>query len=248
MTESTKPQGIFAKSGTRKRVRWFSALVTMGLVLTTGVVVADVVLTYSLQSNVTTTNSSPFSWDQGSNYGTASSLSLVSETCQTGGTLGPSGGPGTCFELSPTVSGVASVPTTLVSAYEFDLTAATAPAAFSAAVTAATGTLALGAGGCAFLYISNVPLTTGSFAYTSSCTVTVTAPAGASNAACGVGVGAGSVLTVNLQGGTSGSTSCAVPNGQASAGLLFVSYYVYVPAANTISGSGSTVSVSMTSS
>ncbi|MCL4324000.1 MAG: hypothetical protein M1144_00830 [Candidatus Thermoplasmatota archaeon] len=223
-----------SKGGAKRgRVKWLSVLMGVGILLITGTVVADVVLTYALNNTVGSTNTSPFEWEQGPNYGAANSLSLLTTTCNTATGTGLGASATNCYQLSNSVSGVSFVPTTLINVESFVWMATSASVATDVSSTylslvAGTGTLAAGA--CAYAFISNGALTTTSFTYSAAtpCSVTVAAPT-AAYAACGATT-AGGVTIVNLAANSvSGTYSCPISAGTAAGTVLDVSYFIYIP-------------------
>src|SRR5579875_3234175 len=84
LNTASKTNGLFGRQGTRKRVRWFSVLIGLGVVLVTGTVVADVILTYTYDTSAVQ-GTSPFQWENGGNYALASSYGLSLNTISTGG-------------------------------------------------------------------------------------------------------------------------------------------------------------------
>lgn len=245
MTESTRPQGIFAKSGTRKRVRWFSALVAFGLVMTTGVVVADVILTYTLSNSIGSVGSSPFAWEEGANYQTAADLSLVSgQTCQ-GVSATPSA---TCYQLGTTVSAIADTATTMINIYAFTWTAAGAASGFGwnigpGQLAFTSGATVLGAHDCAYLVVSNALLGEDDIAFNpGTCAITVTPSAANADTACGgAAVTAGAAVYDLVSGNSvSGSYACDT-TGNAAGPALEISYVLYTPSGAT--GTAATMSI-----
>ncbi len=224
--------GVTNKEPKRGRVKWLSVLLGLGVVLVSGTVVADVVLSYTLSNSASSTTSSPFSWQEGANYGTASALSFIADTCNPSAVGAAST---SCFSLSATVTGPEYVPTSLINMYVFQWLApsATISAAIPAGAIQASGTGSLPAGSCAFAFVSNGALGLGSFTYTagSPCSVTVAAPA---TAYAGCGAVAAGTETVNLlTAAVSGSATCTIAAGTAAGPALDVSYYVYIPGVAT---------------
>ncbi len=226
--------GVAHKERVRRQVKWLPILLGLGVILATGTVVADVVLSYTLSNSASSTTSSPFSWQQGPNYATASGLSFITDTCNPSAVGAAST---SCFSLSASVTSPEYVPTTLINMYTFQWLApsATIAAAIPAGAVQASGTGVLPPGSCAYAFISNGDLGLTSFTYTagSPCTITAAAPT-AAFAACGGALATGATETINLlTAAVTGSTSCTIAAGTAAGGALEVSYYVYIPGVAT---------------
>ncbi len=223
-------RGIFGRKTKRGGTRWVSLLLGVGIVLVTGTVLADVVLTYTLNNSVGSSNTSPFEWEEGTNYAAASSLSIVSNTCNPSN-MGATN-PTNCFALSMTVNGVSYVPTTVADAVHFQWLATSATVATSVGtgvLSVVTTANTLPAGSCAWAFISNGALTATSFTYTAGtpCSVSAAAPASVYTA-CGASTAA--TASVNLlTGAVNGAVTCSIAKATAAGSALDISYFVYVP-------------------
>jgi hypothetical protein len=225
--------------GRKGRVRWFTAITTVGLLIMTGAVIGDVILSYSMTGSVGPGGNSPFTWASDTNYPAASNLALVGgETCQTGGTFGTN-----CYTMSATIYGISSVATNMINVYSFKSTGLTDAWTLS---LSASGGAAL-TGGCAYVIISNTPIvkatyTPGSWSG-SACVAPIVGALGATNAACTAATPAGYVM-YNLANAAvvSGSVpACSVPASTAGA-TYELSYFIYAPAgAATVAGSTITI-------
>jgi hypothetical protein len=103
-----------SKGGAKRgRVKWLSVLMGVGILLITGTVVADVVLTYVVNNQLGSTGTSPFVFVEGSNYALASSYGLATSTFF-GGT-GAGGG----SSVSTSISGLNQVNVELINVTTF---------------------------------------------------------------------------------------------------------------------------------
>ncbi len=206
----------------KRGVRWLTALIAIGVILVAGSVVADVVLVYTSPTSVGSATNSLYQFNQGGNYGPASSLGLITATFNGGTTsTGPS--------VSTQVNGITDVTVSLLDMIEFETATATAstttigsPYGVLAAPVAPASLV------CAYAFVSTGLPTAGTTAVTGEPTgCAVTEPTvGTPNAACGV---TGSTVTIDLLSGAtvSGTISCTVPAGTAaSTTLLYLSYGV----------------------
>jgi hypothetical protein len=217
-------------------------------------VLADVILTYSNSTTIGTSGSSPFSWAEGTNYATASTLGIVGAgtTCTPGAvTTGT-----TCYALSAVINGIPSVPTLAINTFNFNLqSVANAWKLASAQISdSGAGTQGGTPVACAFEFISDsqviVPGATPGFviSVSSACTATIT-PAGTptANAGCAAAATTG-VTSVNLisgvitsygSTGAVGTWTCGptVTTGTPPITVLDVSYYISAVNGATLTGS-----------
>ena len=233
-------RGIFGRKTKRGGTRWVSLLLGVGIVLVTGTVLADVVLTYTLDNTVGGATTSPFNWEESTNYNTANTFGLINTGTCTPGAI--STGANTCYSLTSAVKGVEDVPTVLLNVVDL-YSQGTIPASYSAVLGISVGTAAVAglANGCAYAIISNYQMLPGDIvvpSYASPCTITVTPNGGVANNVCGI-LGAGDAVDeINLVAPTSGTApGCTVPSATAGASL-FVSYYLFVPSADASTVTG----------
>jgi hypothetical protein len=208
----------------RKPLRWLSILAVLGVLMMSGVVVANVVLSYTDNTGLGANAASPFVFQNGGNYAAANGLGITTNTYATG-TTGPT--------VTTTISGINGVP---VEAYDITEFA-------TAATLGANGTintpLVVGATTytpanvvCAYAFVSTAKPTLGTTAVSGApagCAAT-TPTLGTVSTGCGATATA-AVATVNLlTGAVSGSLSssgCVVAKGTHSGVLvLYVSYAI----------------------
>jgi hypothetical protein len=261
-TSTKMPQ---REHGRHRQVKWFSLLMGVGVMVASGVVVADVILSYSLGSTFGAAGSSPFTWNQGPDYSDANTLHIVTSGACSAGAPGAPLSSSTCYALATTVNGVADVPTLAVNVYEFDLVAF--GDAWTLQDSGFTYTAATQGGtpvGCAFAFISDAavsvpgasnPVTPAAYyqptlSYTGggegaggTCTAAVTTVgAPALNAAC-TGASTRGVAVIDLLAGSESASSvhfsCDISAGTVAASeALSVSYFVYAVTGATTTGGG----------
>jgi hypothetical protein len=211
----------------RKPVRWLTLLVSLGVVLVSGTVVADVILAYTANNSIGPNISSPFIFQKGGNYASANSLGVATDAFPGAGANG--------VTVTTTLAGIQSVPVGLLDVNEFAVGASATPAASTihTPYVPAPSVVAIAGVVCAYAFISNGAPTFGTTSVTG-------APAGCgavlptvSSVSAGCGVVATAVTVVNLMSGTvSGALSCTVASATAaSTTLLYVSYWVSTNAA-----------------
>lgn len=211
----------------RKPVRWLTVLVSLGVVLVSGTVVADVILAYTANNSIGPNISSPFLFQKGGNYASANSLGVATDAFPGGGSSG--------VTVTTTLAGIQSVPVGLLDVNEFAVgaSATAAAATISTPYVPSPSTVTIAGVVCAYAYITNGNPAFGTTAVTG-------APAGCgatmptvSSVSAGCGTVATTVTVVNLMtGAISGSLACAVAASTAAGStLLYVSYWVSTNAA-----------------
>ncbi len=232
------------KAGKHKRIRWLPLLLGVAVVLVSGSVVADVVLTYVANTGVGASAASPFQWGQGNNYATANTLGLATTTFPGGtGTTGPA--------MTTVVSGISNVNVELVNVNTFGLAitlSGSTSVAFGgliatgpASVTSVPSELV-----CAYAIITDyVPGTTGIYAGGTPAGCDVFIP---SVGPLGEGCGSSTYAVVNLMTGAIGgpngfAASCGLPGGSPSGTSLYVSFAIYTDNPITTGSSLGTFSV-----
>ena len=208
----------------KKPVRWLSVLATLGVVLLSATVVADVVLSFTVSNGVGANASSPFVFQNGGNYAAAHGLGVATNV-YAAGTSGPS--------VTTTINGVNGV---LVA--EFDVTefatATTlgATGSINNVVVPSASSLTPANVVCAYAFVSTAKQSLGSTAVTGAPVgCAATSPAlGAVSAGCG-GSATAQTATVNLLtgavSGSIGGAGCSVASGTLSGVIvLYVSYSI----------------------
>ncbi len=215
----------------RKPVRWLPILAILGILLASGTVLADVVLSYSAENGLGANATSPFLFQNGGNYAAAHSLGIATNAYASG-TSGPT--------VTTTISGVVGVP---VEAYNVTqlATGTTIPAAttFGNVLAVNPSTLTPTNVVCAYAFVSTAapsPGTTGVSGAPTGCSATVPT-LGLVSTGCGTHATA-QVATINLlTGAINGSiatSGCTVASGTASGVIvLYVSYAVTTSGAVT---------------
>lgn len=249
------------RNGKHKPVRWFSMLLGIAVLAVSGTVLADVVLSYALTSNIGASGSSPFTWNEGTNYPTASTLNIVAATSCSAGLPGLPNSASTCYSLTTSVNGVASVTTLALNVYEFDyITAGDAWTLSNLGMTFAAATQGATPVGCAFAVISdgavsiagaaNPPTPASYYQPTLSetgggegaggtCTAAVTTVGAGPvrNSACDTGTTVGYAIVDLLKGTSSGpGFSCTILKTTPVGTTLTVSYMVYAVTGATATG------------
>jgi hypothetical protein len=214
-----------------KPIRWLSVLAILGVLMVSGTVLADVVLSFTASNGVGANAATPFVFQNGGNYAAANGLGVATNSYSSG-TSGPT--------VSTTINGINGV---LVA--EFDVTEFATATTLGAtgtpsnvvvpSATSLTPTNVV----CAYAFISTAKPSLGTTAVTgapSGCSATVPA-LGTVSAGCG-GSATAQVATVNLlTGGISGSIAgagCSVAKGTVSGVIvLYVSYTVQTNGAVT---------------
>ncbi len=219
------------KAGKHKRIRWLPLLLGVAVVLVSGSVVADVVLTYVANTGVGANAASPFEWGEGSNYATASSFSLATTSFPGGGNSGPT--------MTTKLAGIQDVNVELVDINVFNL-ASTLPTGDTAALGSILSSGAPGSVAnvvCAYAIITDyVPTTSG--------TAVTGAPAGcgafvpANSGTLGAGCTTSAFAVVNLVTGTIGTNAiggaCSITSSVSGpATILYVSFAIYTDGAVT---------------
>ncbi len=223
VNESVRSQST-PKAGKHKRIRWLPLLLGVAVVLVSGSVVADVVLTYVANTGVAANATSPFAWAEGSNYATAAGFGFAT-TSFGGGTSGPS--------MTTTLAGVEYVNVELVNINTFIL-ANTLPSGDTATLG---GILTSGApttvGGvvCAYAFITGyVPSTSGSpvSGAPAGCGAFVPGSTGTLGAGCtGTPYAVVNLLTGSIGTDTIGGACSLTSSTSASATILYVSFAIY---------------------
>jgi hypothetical protein len=225
------------RSKPHKPVRWLSALAIFGVLLVSGTVVADVVLSFSANNGVGANAASPFVFQNGGNYAAANGLGVATNTYASG-TSGPT--------VTTTINGINGV---LVA--EFDVTEFATATTLGATGTPANvvvpspTTLTPANVVCAYAFVSTAKPSLGATAVTgapSGCSATLPT-LGTVSPGCG-GTATAQTATVNLlTGAVSGSIAtagCTVAKGTTTGTVvLYVSY--------TIVSSGAVTATSLNS-
>ena len=227
----------------------------LAIVMVSGTVLADVVLTYSVANNLNTGATSPFTFAEGSNYVTANGLGMLPAPSCSPGAIGSD-----CYQLDTTVVGVQYVPTEILNGYSFEETAAT-----TAAWTVGSTSIATVAPNpvptnvvCAFAFISDETLAPGDVTVSTTSTTCGTPSlslTGATlDAACGTG-STGGISAIDLTTGTvvtsTGAWTCSIASGSgaASTAVLTISYFIYsTTAPSATAAAGASIQISPGSS
>ncbi|MCI4369146.1 MAG: hypothetical protein L3K09_06260 [Thermoplasmata archaeon] len=225
MTEESNRTPNLATRSAKKPVRWLSIVVTLGIVLVSGSVLADVVLAYTANNGVGTNAADPFVFQQGANYATANSLGIITSAFTGGGSSGA--------QVTTTVSGVASVGVTALDSVEFATAIKLPAAAVIGNVYVITPTAFAPANVvCAYAFISTASPSAGNVAVAGApagCQATTPA-LGALSAGCAAGSAA--VATVNLLTGAVIGTiagACTVASATVAATVtLYISFGITV--------------------
>ena len=98
-------------------MRWLTALITVGVVLVSGTVVADVVLAYTANTSVGANAAGPFQFANGGNYASANAIGVVANVYPGAGTTGPT--------VTTTLHGIQSVPVQIYNVTVFETIALT---------------------------------------------------------------------------------------------------------------------------
>ena len=203
-------------------------LLMIGAILTASMVSADVILVYLASNQINSTNGD-FQFQDGTNYGAAYGVGVVSNVCQ--GTATPCNGATTGtggLQITTTLNGISFVSVNMYDVTEFAMSTAVTAAG---AVTISSTAMTYGSGQpitCAVAFVSlGLPTPPVSLSG-SSCTAN--APTAASpNTVCN-GANTAGVETVNLLAGTTSGTaiSCGFTGagGQPTGIILYVSYSV----------------------
>ncbi len=223
-------------------VRWFSLLMGVAVLAVTGSVVADVIITFELSTSVTNTLTGPFAWDQGSNYGAAAALGVLTSTCASG-TLGTLGAPAGCFHLSTVVNGYLSEGVTVLNGYSFDEYAAGGSFTIDSTALAMTSLVFTGPLTCALMIVSDAPVArgpggSGSYDFSvnpTNCAVTFTPAVGvetALNSGCPAASGSTpGIIAFDMTGVLAPQTldtlKCVTPATGAAAPTLDISFVIY---------------------
>jgi hypothetical protein len=212
-----------------KRIRWLPLLVGAAIVLVSGSVVADVVLTYVANTGVGANATSPFEWADGANYGTANGLGLATTAFSPSST--------DAAQMSTTISGVQLVNVELVDVNTFQLAATlTSPttAAFGTIGTFNVPTGAPGGVACAYAFITTyVPSTSGTLVPGAPAGCTAFIPGTGTTTSFGNGCTVVAAVTIDLVSGTVAGASnlvgaCALSSSSATGTpSLYVSYAIY---------------------
>jgi hypothetical protein len=212
-------------------VRWLSFLAILGVLLVSGTVMADVVLSFTASNGVGVNAASPFVFQNGANYNAAHNLSVATNAYTTG-----SSGP----TVTTTISGINGVLVAESDVTEF-ATATTlgATGTLSNVVVPSAATLTPANVVCAYAFVSTAKPSLGTTGVTGApagCTATLPS-LGTVSPGCG-GTATAQVATVNLlTGGLSGSigtAGCSVAKGTTSGVIvLYVSYSVQTNGAVT---------------
>ena len=216
------------KAGKHKRIRWLPLLLGVAVVLVSGSVVADVVLTYVANTGVGTNIASPFEWADGGNYATAAGLSFATTTFTGSTTSGPS--------MTTTLAGAQNVNVELVNINVFDLSSA-----LTAGTTGVLGGVITGAGPgtvggvvCAYAIITDyVPGTTGTLigSAPAGCGAFIPAYTGTYGTGCTTsGIAVVNLLTGGIVTNTIGGACSVSSSTSAPATILYVSYGIYTDA------------------
>ncbi len=200
----------------------------MGVIVVSGTVIADVILSYTAHNQAGGNVSGPFQFQNGANYPVANSV-VTFTNAYASGTSGPT--------VTTTLHGVASVPESVIDGTEFVTTTMAIPAGHS-------GTMTLTASGgpgstpgiaCAYAFISNAPQSspltgvaaTGSL---SSCGAFLPTLGAVSTTVCGPSPPAtAGMAQVNLTAGTiSGAIGTCIIQPTLLAGdiVLYISYAI----------------------
>ena len=220
------------KAGKHKRIRWLPLLLGVAVVLVSGSVVADVVLTYVANTGVAANATSPFAWAEGSNYATAAGFGFATTSFPGGGTFGPS--------MTTTLAGVEDVNVELVNINTFTL-ASTLPSGDTAVLG---GMLTSGAPTtvanvvCAYAIITAyVPATSGTSVSgaPAGCGAFVPTSTGTVGAGCtGTPYAVVNLLTGAIGTDTIGGACSLTSSTSAPATILYVSFAIYTD--GTVSG------------
>ncbi len=255
LRESDRSRGESKTRSAHRPVRWLSILMGLAIVMVSGTVLADVVLTYSVANNLNTGATSPFTFAEGSNYVTANGLGMLPAPSCNPGALGSD-----CYQLDTTVVGVQYVPTEILNGYSFEETEATT-AAWTVGSTSIAGVAPSTAPTnvvCAYAFISDETLAPGDVTVSTtstSCTTPSLSLTGATlNAACGTG-STGGISAIDLTTGTvvatTGPWTCSIASGSGAAStmLLTISYFIYSNTGrSTTAAAGASIQISPGSS
>jgi hypothetical protein len=196
----------------------------LGILLVSGTVVADVVLSYAANNGIGINASSPFIFQNGGNYAAAHGLGITTNAYAVG-----SSGP----TVTTTVSGVNGVPVAAMDVTEFATGTTLGANGTIANVQVVSATSLTPANVvCAYAFVSTAKPSLGSTAVAgqpAGCSATVPT-LGAVSAGCG-GSAAAAVATVNLLtgavSGTIGTAGCVAAKGTLSGVIvLYVSYAI----------------------
>lgn len=150
------------KRARKGQTRWFSVLLGVAIVMVTGTVLADVVLTYVVNNNVKTTGNSPFVFKDGANAPTAYQYGLM-DSFYYGGPQSVSGANGYGSSVSTGIAGLNRVNVEMLDVTEFaqNLSLSTYTATIGA--VSVFGTAAPPAGlVCAYAFVTTyLPATSG---------------------------------------------------------------------------------------
>jgi hypothetical protein len=220
--EPTKTKVRARPPSRRKPVRWLTMLVGVGVILVSGTVVADVILAYTANDSIGPNIASPFLFQKGGNYASASSLGVATDAFPAAGNSG--------VTVTTTLAGIQSVPVGLLDINEFAVGASATPASATVKTPYVPSPSAVAIAGvvCAYAFISNGAPAFGVAAVAGApagCGATMPTVASVS---AGCGVVATAVTVVNLMSGVvAGALSCAVASATAASSvLLYVSYWI----------------------
>jgi len=228
-------------------------LVATGIIMVSGTVFAEVVLSYNLGNGVGSVTGN-FAWNPGDNYAKAgpAGVGIVAGAC-----TGPTQSPftNTCFQLSSTVNGVNYVPTLAINIYTFDAIATNTGGWTVAAAT--SGTPAAFAGtGCAYLFVANFEVVPSDIAVSAcgAAHIALTAPALSTlNAACAGSTPAIEAFDLTAAGtatpvASTGAVACtysAANTATTPAVGLEVSYFVWSASTPAFTGTGASLTMTV---
>jgi hypothetical protein len=211
-------------------IKWFSMLVAAGIVLVTGTVVADVVLSYVATNGIGGPGNSPFQFQNGANYAGAHALNVLTNTYATG-TSGPA--------VTSTISGIAALPVYINDGTEFATAMAIGTDTAVLGTPLATGAITTTGVTCAWAFISEGVPSTGTSIATGCATVAV--PTVAAGGPCGAANT--HVYEVNLLTHATTGTfdACTLIGTATGTTVLWISYGIETTSAYTVAGTGTTL-------